>query len=324
MTDNRHNRFFYIDFIKVIAILLIINSHMDPVYAHKSLATGGALGNALFFLCSGFLIRGKEKNKTFYFKFLTRIYLSVIVVTMILYHPRDEIFRQLVWPTNYWFVGAIILFYVLYDLFERFIGFKHYYITMIGLLLLYVVVYVFVLDTSVWIVEAEGLSDISSAFKLIYYYAIMLTGGFLKEVSFSPKLTLFSRIAFIVSVILMYVLKWLMTKDIFLMHLQFTSQLFTFTFAVFFYISCRNSRIVEMLEKKERLATVLQTISRASLSVYLVQFGAIGLAASRVSYPFSIFVAILAVVGFACILECTIRMVIKLFSGRRLKVEAGK
>ena len=54
MTANRNNG---IDILKCLAAILITNSHMDMMYPKFSLmATGGAIGDALFFFCSGFTL----------------------------------------------------------------------------------------------------------------------------------------------------------------------------------------------------------------------------------------------------------------------------
>src|SRR3712207_1035933 len=42
------------DILKCIAIILITNSHLDHLYPWPYLGTGGALGNALFFMLSGY------------------------------------------------------------------------------------------------------------------------------------------------------------------------------------------------------------------------------------------------------------------------------
>lgn len=43
-----------IDILKCLAAIIITNSHMDILYpCCKALATGGAIGDALFFFCSG-------------------------------------------------------------------------------------------------------------------------------------------------------------------------------------------------------------------------------------------------------------------------------
>lgn len=44
-----------IDILKFFAALLITNSHMGMLYGkYDILATGGAIGDVLFFFCSGF------------------------------------------------------------------------------------------------------------------------------------------------------------------------------------------------------------------------------------------------------------------------------
>ena len=48
--DGLHKRFYFIDILKFFAIVLIINSHMEPAYGNYAyLASGGAIGLALFF-----------------------------------------------------------------------------------------------------------------------------------------------------------------------------------------------------------------------------------------------------------------------------------
>lgn len=51
------NRNVGIDILKCIAAILITNSHMGMLYGKYSvLATGGAIGDALFFFVSGFTL----------------------------------------------------------------------------------------------------------------------------------------------------------------------------------------------------------------------------------------------------------------------------
>ncbi len=58
MTMNKSKeRNYALDFMKCIATMLVLNSHMDICYpGHEYLATGGAIGNCLFFCISGFLL----------------------------------------------------------------------------------------------------------------------------------------------------------------------------------------------------------------------------------------------------------------------------
>ena len=46
-----------IDFVKFLALFLLLNSHMGECYPKwQFLATGGAIGDALFFFASGFTL----------------------------------------------------------------------------------------------------------------------------------------------------------------------------------------------------------------------------------------------------------------------------
>jgi peptidoglycan/LPS O-acetylase OafA/YrhL len=64
-----------IDIIKFLAVLFIINSHADVCYPkYSALATGGAIGDALFLFCSGYTLFLKKTDD------LTIIIRGVLVV----------------------------------------------------------------------------------------------------------------------------------------------------------------------------------------------------------------------------------------------------
>jgi len=51
------NRNIGIDFLKFIAAILVVNSHIDIMYGeYASLATRGTIGDVLFFFCSGYTL----------------------------------------------------------------------------------------------------------------------------------------------------------------------------------------------------------------------------------------------------------------------------
>lgn len=65
-----------IDVLKFFAVLLITNSHMDLLYGkYSALATGGAIGDVLFFFASGFtLFLGARTFDNYYKRRINRIY----------------------------------------------------------------------------------------------------------------------------------------------------------------------------------------------------------------------------------------------------------
>ena len=80
------NRIGSIDILKVLAVLLVLNSHMGICYGQYGfLATGGGIGDALFFFCSGFtLFMGRaDRFDNWYKRRLSRILPSIISIAMV-------------------------------------------------------------------------------------------------------------------------------------------------------------------------------------------------------------------------------------------------
>lgn len=74
-------------FLRFVAILLITNSHLDRLYPVSAMATGGQLGNSLFFMLSGFGLVASYRKKGGVFwpwlqRRLSRIYPPVLLVTL--------------------------------------------------------------------------------------------------------------------------------------------------------------------------------------------------------------------------------------------------
>ncbi len=90
------NRNISIDILKFLAVLLIINSHLETMYTHYSgLATGGAFGDTLFLFCSGFtLLLGRfGRFDNWYKRRINRIYPSVLswaIVASFLFHNSSS------------------------------------------------------------------------------------------------------------------------------------------------------------------------------------------------------------------------------------------
>ena len=62
MIDAKRN--LGIDLLKFMAALLVVNSHIDIMYGkYSALATGGSIGDILFFFCSGFTLFMKPIGK---------------------------------------------------------------------------------------------------------------------------------------------------------------------------------------------------------------------------------------------------------------------
>jgi peptidoglycan/LPS O-acetylase OafA/YrhL len=111
--------------LRVLAIFLIANSHLEDLYPVRQLAADGLLGNSLFFMLSGLGIAlsprtGNTPFAEWYRRRLNRIYpglwLTVLVgIVLIQGAWRNwttiDFLSNLIWPTPYGFLTQIVLFY---------------------------------------------------------------------------------------------------------------------------------------------------------------------------------------------------------------------
>lgn len=101
-----------IDIVKFLAVFLIINSHADICYPkYSALATGGAIGDALFLFCSGYtLFWGNMKRfDNWYKRRISRIYPSVIACLYVAYIIGTESTKRLTLVK----IGGVNLFLLL-------------------------------------------------------------------------------------------------------------------------------------------------------------------------------------------------------------------
>src|SRR5262245_3464072 len=171
-----------LDVLRALAILLVTNSHLDAIYPDARMSTGGAFGNALFFFISGWgLALGIGPTSAFgpwIARRLLRIYVplwtAVALIALIApgHVTRHDLpwLQTWVWPTWYWFVSAIVLFYPPYFALARRFGANGLAVAALSLVPLYVWLYLHGLDLSTDSLEA-------GRFKWIFYAQTMLLGG---------------------------------------------------------------------------------------------------------------------------------------------------
>jgi peptidoglycan/LPS O-acetylase OafA/YrhL len=163
--------------LRVLAIILIANSHLEDLYPFRPLAADGLIGNALFFMLSGFglaISLGKSESRfpDWYHRRLRRLYpglwLTVLVGYCLLQGGwRDWTARDfawnLVWPTRFTFVGQIVLYYPAFFLIKAARSERVEYGVMLGLAATYLAVAVthYNLHTLSW----------------LFYFQVMLFGG---------------------------------------------------------------------------------------------------------------------------------------------------
>lgn len=115
---------------KFFAAILITNSHMVGLYPGRwsILSTGGAIGDALFFFCSGYLLMmGKQLDFfNWYKRRVNRIFPTIFAVALIgiLFCGNNPTLKDVIIKGGGWFVQAIFLFYALFWFVKKYLNKK--------------------------------------------------------------------------------------------------------------------------------------------------------------------------------------------------------
>lgn len=163
-----------IDFVKFIATLLVLNSHMDACYGKYSfLSTGGGIGDALFFFVSGFvLFMGRKTDfMNWYKRRINRIYPTILAMGIIanVVFGKTLSFIDVLTAQNYWFLQCILVGYIfIYPI----IYFANRLSMSISLTLLLVFISFCLFDF-----EKQMFYGVDNYFRWIFYFFIMLIGG---------------------------------------------------------------------------------------------------------------------------------------------------
>ena len=268
------------------------------------MATGGSLGNTLFFAISGFCLSDPQDSALQWFKKrLLRIYPSVIIITFIMFVLCSDdvkgiidVFLFFIYPTQFWFVSAMLLFYLIFFFLVKY-G-KKYINLVIGLAAVsYASIYIFCLDTSRWVIESG-----TNSFKWIFYFIVMMLAYQLKGKIKKAKNGRISIIMFGGSVISYFGIKILMEIVPSVMHFQFILHLISLVFMVSCFVSgqCYEEYIRKfMVSIPGKCVTFIGSIA---FEIYLVQTFVIA-RFSKITFPGNLIVVCTLIVAFAVFLQ---------------------
>ncbi len=158
----------FIVFLRAIACMLITNSHQEEVYPIRILASGGLLGDVIFFAISGYCLYSLKQQKfgQWYFKRLKRVYLPVWLTagTLILTNVYGNIgwkrvLELMIYPTHYHFVASILVLYIVFFFLMKFINHKpgqedkRFLGLIAGIVVLYFVLFYTIFDYSYYHID---------------------------------------------------------------------------------------------------------------------------------------------------------------------------
>lgn len=249
--------------IKFIATFFVLNSHMDICYPKYSfLATGGGIGNTLFFFASGFtLYFGRQTSFPDYYKRrISRIYPAVIAMAFagcLIWNNQSNFIQSL---TNAWFINCIMVYYVLLWICRR-----------LNLNLIYVMILSTIIGLSVLLYFhdfTQGIIYGNKTLRYFIYFPFMAFGAFLgvhrEKLSYKRHHFWLMLISFI---------SWYGLNS-FKNEMQVGSMIVLFPFLYYIY-SCGNSRFMTTILSNKVARLVIVFCGGLCLEVYLIQFSLI-------------------------------------------------
>lgn len=273
-----HSRNFSIDILKFFAVLLITNSHMEKVYAeYGTLSTGGAIGDALFFFCSGFtLFLGRLGSfDAWYKRRIRRIYPSVFgfaLVASICFASTSNILHVVMHGGGQ-FISCIMLSYIVLYVVRKLFS-NHLNTVFIASCAFVVLWYVFLFEhkESVWMYKG-------SIIKWFCYFLFMLLGAILglksKEqpqpvMCGGGKNFIHILITLFASTLLFYGIQIIGNKIVLVAYLQILTMLPLFGIIYYLY-RLANTVVVQSFFRRKFWAFMVTTIGGLCLEIYLVQ-----------------------------------------------------
>lgn len=280
-------------FLRFIAIVLVINSHMDEFYPYPWLGTGGAIGNSLFFMLSAYGLLLSEKNSSqsfteYYVKRITRIYppmwinvvLLIIPITIFYYFispywyeailaefnfGQPLLFLSVIFypPPAYWFLDALMLFYLLGFIFIKNYSFKKLLVGFSLLLAVYVALYMRFSDYSNLVIES------TLSFKMIFYAMVFLTGIYFasidREIVYQGKR---DYVVLLVLLLAIYGHKFLMLKGA-TGEFQFIEQMLIFPLLYYFIKISKSPFVLYRVMKPSVASGFISVVAAMTLELYM-------------------------------------------------------
>ena len=284
---------------------------------YANLFVGGVIGNSIFFYCSGYLLKFKgEKFKGEWFaKKLIRLLPSVWV--FMLFVSVCDVFRGVTsryawfnwfYPTKYWFVNAIICFFMVAYLLKSYLqkgeicsagrwsGRLKPRMLMLGcgVVLLYAVWYFAFVDVHGEIVMDEG------GFKCwFYYFLFFLWGYYSKRKGFEVKGSFLSALCFPVSIILFYAYKKVAVHYGWMVEMQFV-----FVPVLLSLVVASSRNFAAWLFNKglpQFLQKAFIFMSNLTLDIYIVQVYLITWLMPEMTFPLNVLVLFVLIALFAVV-----------------------
>jgi len=294
-----------IDILKFFAALLISNSHMGMLYGkYEILATGGAIGDVLFFFCSGFTLflgrMGRFDN--WYKRRINRIYPTVFAWAILgaFFFNRHYSMDYTIIHGGGWFVTCIMIYYVILYFIQKFM--LHRLIWVFGIVTIICIIWYFMLNK-----PADYNMYGATYFKWGHYFLFMLMGAMMgiskRQWKFHLKTDLLKLI--VCTIIYYGILIWGRKFPVY-SDMQILSLIPLLGITFYFYKIC-SSKYLKKCYLHPIIGWFIKFIGGLCLEIYLVQ-GVLFTDKMNRIFPINIIIMFIIIFAMAYILRCGARI----------------
>ena len=332
---------------KFFAALLITYSHMALLFPkYGGLVTGGAVGDGLFFFCSGFtLFLGRDGGfMNWYKRRVSRIYPSIIMWALLsaVAFGWTWYITDLITTPKYWFIPCIMVYYAIFYLIRRFLM-NYMKAVFYGSFALITILSIFILDMNHSVMYAQ------ISFMRIYYFMFMLMGAIValdlkrnndeqilgalkrfalrggenlsgelrvKDEELSPVK---SFLLFFFSIVVYYACMAGYKLGPVYCHFQMVSLIPLLSGIYYFFIFCSCQKVTEAF-RKPLWGNIVYAISALTLEIYLVQY-ALFTDIMNFMFPFNLPVMYLMIFALAYVLKCLSQIFTQFFGGGEFEIK---
>lgn len=295
-----------IDILKFFAALVITNSHMEILYGKYSVfATGGAIGDVLFFFASGFTLflgaMGRFDN--WYKRRINRIYPTVFawaIIAAFVFNDQNDM-RFTVIHGGGWFVTCIMLYYVVMWFIRKLMPGKLW--AAFGMASAAVLVVYLIIDLP----EGWGMYG-ATYFKWLHYFLFMLLGAIVGKMA-RQRLNFnfwLDTTKLFLCVVAFYAVMIGCTRNHVINQWQIISLLPLLGTTYYFYKVC-SSRQMKRCYENRYAGWCIRFIGGLCLEIYIVQ-GVLFTDAMNGIFPLNIPLMFLIIFVVAYLLRCASRI----------------
>lgn len=312
-----------IDIIKFLAVFLIINSHADECYPQYSvLATGGAIGDALFLFCSGYTLfhSGIKRFDNWYKRRINRIYPSVVTCLIVELWFGHIIIGELslVKILGGEFVVAIMIYYILLYIIRRFFVHRVFWVFAIVIMMTLIAYWFFPYKYET---SSKGIYGITTIFRWIPFFSMMLMGAWIGMKVRNADMRITAKwsdyVAMIICMFVFYGIQFMAKK----IPTVAPWQIVTLPFLagiVYYFWRCCNAGFFIYIYNTNVGNWIIMSVGGLCLESYLIQFS---LFTDKLNwlFPFNIPLIMLAILVVSYICRCLARIIIQTFCAEDYK-----